>query len=243
MVDYYDRGEPPPQFCYTLTPMNNDYQLLQTPDHLGLQDTQKRFNPIFVDFSAKKIAHRSKKATLKNEPLAKALGLHKKWQTKPTLIDATAGLGQDSFILASLGIEVLMLERSPVLYALLEDGLNRARKDPLIAPIMERMQLIQTDAIHYLASLALNQRPDLIYLDPMFSARKKTALNCKEMQCLQTIVGEDIDANQLLKTALTCAKKRVVIKRPRLANPLEKTKPTYCLIGSSCRFDVYILTE
>jgi 16S rRNA (guanine1516-N2)-methyltransferase len=214
-----------------------DYLLLVTPDYIGLQDTQQRFKPIYVDFLAKKITLRRKQASFKKEPMAQALGLRKKSALPPFLIDATAGLGQDSFILASLGLEVTMLERSPILHILLEDGLNRAQQDLLVAPIIGRMHLVKADAITYLA----NCEPDLIYLDPMFSERKKSALNCKEMQYLQAVVGQDFDANQLLKTALACAHKRVVIKRPRLATPLVETKPTYSLTGSSCRFDVYVI--
>lgn len=195
-------------------------------------------NSIRIDFLSKKITHRRKQISLKNESLAKALGLKKKTD-KPYIIDATAGLAQDSFILACLGFEVTLLERSPIIHALLLDAFARAKQDASLIPVINRLHLVHADAIQYLTSL--NPRPDIVYLDPMFPERKKSALNKKEMRMLQTIVGEDSDSNQLLQSALACALRRVVVKRPLLAEPLTGLEPSYCLKGSSNRFDIYII--
>ena len=105
---------------------------------------------------------------------------------------------------------------------------------------MQRLHLIQSDAIFYLKNLEISARPDIIYLDPMFPERSKTALVKKEMRIFQDIVGDDNDADLLLKTALACASQRVVVKRPRLAKPLADIEPNNYLKGSSSRFDVYI---
>jgi len=196
--------------------------------------------PIYIDFLSKKITHRRKKASIHHELLAKALGLRKKTEKPPRIMDATAGLAQDSFILACLGFEVTLLERSPVVYAALLEGIARAEQHPEVSAVIKRMHLLHVDSIQYLASLTLDQRPDIIYLDPMFPERKKTALNKKEMRLLHDVVGEDLDSAQLFQTAIACALKRVVVKRPLSAEPLALLEPSYFLKGSSNRFDIYL---
>lgn len=191
-----------------------------------------------IDFLTGNLAYRRKHTSLRREMLARAMGLKNK--TTPYIVDATAGLGRDSFILACLGFEVTLLERSPVIYALLADGIERASQEPEIQPIMQRLHLIQADAITWMQALDPLHRPDIIYLDPMFPERSKSALPRKEMQIFQQIVGNDPDADLLLKTALTCSTQRVVVKRPRLATPLADASPAFCLKGSSSRFDVYL---
>lgn len=200
---------------------------------------------IHIDFLSKKITHRREHTSLKKETLAKAMGLKGPkdaltLRNLPRIIDATAGFAQDSFILASLGFEITLLERSTTIYTLLTAAMTQAKQDPNVEPIINRMHLIQTDSIQYLASLKSKEKPNIIYLDPMFPERKKSALNKKEMRFLHETVGDDPDADQLLRIALACATERVVVKRPRLALPLADLKPTYCLAGSSSRFDIYL---
>lgn len=190
-----------------------------------------------VDFLSGKMKYRRQHTSLRREALARALGL-KNIMPHPTIIDATAGLARDSFILAALGFEVTLLERSPVIHALITDGMQRALKDPETAPIIARMHLIQADAISWLKNH--DPRPDLIYLDPMFPERKKSALPKKNMRIFHEIVGDDLDAAALLETALACAASRVVVKRPRLAATLAGPRPSFSISGSSSRFDVYL---
>jgi 16S rRNA (guanine1516-N2)-methyltransferase len=154
-------------------------------------------------------------------------------------VDATAGLGRDSFILASLGFKVRLIERSPIIHALLNDGLQRGLADPALAPIIKNMELIHADAILWLNETI--EKPDIIYLDPMFPDRKKSALSKLDMRIFHDIAGDDVDADQLLSTALACAARRVVVKRPRLAEELAGIKPAFALTGSSSRFDTYII--
>lgn len=217
-----------------------DYVLVFTPNYLGLQKTsESKFAPFYIDFIGGKIQYRSQAANLRNELLARAMGQTP--ATHPRIVDVTAGLGRDSFILATLGFEITLLERSPIIYALLRDALNRARMIEAFAPIIARMQLIQSDAIHWLAQQTLFDRPDVIYLDPMFPIRKKSASVKKEMVILQELLGKDEDSETLFRQALACAGKRVVVKRPRLAvNITETDKPNFSLTGKSSRFDIYL---
>lgn len=222
----------------THQPEQYDYILQYTDAHLTLQKMHSTLRPFFIDFLSGKLTYRRKQASLRTEALARALGLHNISPPLFTIIDATAGLGRDSFILASLGFHVQLIERSPIIHALLEDGIKRAALDPEVAPITSRLQLIQADAISWLPELIPS--PELIYLDPMFPEKQKSAAVKKEMQIFQDLLGTDQDTEILLKTALTCASKRVVVKRPRLAKPIPGAPPSYSLTGSSSRFDIYL---
>jgi 16S rRNA (guanine1516-N2)-methyltransferase len=221
---------------YTHTAADYDYLLVLTPDYLGIKKTRDASHPFYIDFTAAKLTYRRKQLSLRNEAISRALGLKKNLQ--PIIVDATAGLARDSFIVAALGFEVILLERSSIIAALLSDALQRALQNEECAPIVKRMRLIHTDAISWLKNAA--PKPDLIYLDPMFPERRKSALVKKEMQIFQAIIGEDTDSALLLETALTCANQRVVVKRPRLASELAGPKPSVSLSGSSSRFDIYL---
>ena len=214
-----------------------DYLLIYTPTYLGLHASGENLaSPFYIDFLSGKLLYRQQHASRKKELLARAMGVSPR--EHPIIVDATAGLGRDSFILASLGFHITLLERSPILHALLTDAILRASLDPRLLPVMKRMHLIKTDSITWLSK----QPPaDIIYLDPMFPERKKSALSKGNMQIFHDIVGADPDAGLLLETALSCAITRVVVKRPRLAEPLSGIKPTYSLSGNSSRFDIYII--
>lgn len=214
-----------------------DYVLLLSPKHLGLLKMGEKSLPVFVDFLSGKMAYRRQHASLRNEILARALGLNHR--ASPLIVDATAGLARDSFILASLGFEIQLLERSPIIHALVEDGIKRASGNVHVTDIVKRLHLVQTDAITWLKNMP--ERPDIIYLDPMFPERQKSALVKKEMRIFHDVVGDDPDSEELLKTAITCATKRVVVKRPRLASPIDDLPPSYSLKGSSSRFDIYLI--
>jgi 16S rRNA (guanine1516-N2)-methyltransferase len=218
------------------SPEDFDYLLALSKKHLGLIKTHEKMLPIFVDFLSGKMAYRREHASLRNEALARALGLNHR--VSPKLVDATSGLARDSFILASLGFDVQLLERSPIVHALVADGIKRAMENKHVAPIVSRLHLIQTDAITWLQQ---NKPVDIVYLDPMFPEREKMALVKKEMRIFQDLLGNDMDAERLLQTALACALKRVVVKRPRLAKAIEGPNPSFSLKGSSSRFDIYIL--
>jgi 16S rRNA (guanine1516-N2)-methyltransferase len=194
--------------------------------------------PIHIDFLSGKVAYRAKHATRRNELLARALNISPREQ--PLIVDATAGLGRDSFILASLGYDVIMIERSPILHQLLTDAMERAKTDPATAAIIARMTLIHADAKEWLVAKNYSRSPDIIYLDPMFPERKKSASVKKEMLTLQELLGKDTDCAMLFEAAMDCAKRRVVVKRPRLAENITARAPDYTLKGNSSRFDIYL---
>ena len=205
---------------------------------LGLQLTGKGApGPVRAEFVTGKMGYRREHGGGAGQLVAKAVGLQK---TRATLnvVDATAGLGQDAFVLASLGCRVTLFERNPVIHALLADGLARAALNLDCAAIVERMRLLEGSSIDWLAQ-ADAEAADIVYLDPMFPHRDKSALVKKEMQVFRTIVGDDEDSGQLLAGALERARYRVVVKRPRKAPAIEGPEPTTRIEGKSSRYDVY----
>jgi len=217
------------------------YLLHQSPNRLELLNTNEpNTKAIFVDFEAGKNNHRRLYGGGKGQDFAKALGLQK--FPKATIIDATAGLGGDAFVMATLGCKVTLIERNPVIQQLLSDGLARAdsSEDPDVQTISARMRLVQQHAISYLDKLEADEYPQLIYLDPMFPEREKTALVKKEMRFFHDIVGKDEDSAELLEIALTRAIERVVVKRPLRAETLNSYKPDFDIRGKTVRYDVYL---
>jgi 16S rRNA (guanine1516-N2)-methyltransferase len=128
-----------------------------------------------------------------------------------------------------------MIERSPIIAALLQDGLERAEGlEPL-----SRLQLITGDAKEVLLELA--QTSEVIYLDPMYPESGKSAAKRKEMRLFRELVGDDVDITELFEIALQTARKRVVLKRPLKAPTL--TRPSHVLEGKTVRFDVYLTSQ
>jgi 16S rRNA (guanine1516-N2)-methyltransferase len=212
-------------------------ELIHLNDRLVLHASDKNApGDVYVDFLEGALLHRKKYGGGKNQLIAKAVGIKPK--IKLSVLDVTAGLGRDAFVLATLGCDVTMCERSPIIHALLEDGLLRGNQEKWFLDLS--LQLIHADAIDYLKTLSDAQKPDVIYIDPMFPEKTKTALVKKEMRALREVVGDDVDSEKLLNAALAMAKKRVVVKRAKLAPTLTEKKPTIVYMGKSSRFDVYI---
>ena len=168
---------------------------------------------------------------------------------QPVVWDATGGLGRDSFVLANLNLAVHTFEQHPAVFALLQDGLHRAAQSPEIAAIAARITLHQGNAAAQMATLAAQiGKPDVVYLDPMYPERQKSAAVKKEMAYFHELVGQPenefsaFSANDaaLFQAARAVAKKRVVVKRPRLGVFLCGEKPAYQYEGKSTRFDVYL---
>lgn len=224
---FYFSDKPQGQFFLELT--NQHLQLRQSDKHTP--------GPIYIDFCSGQIAHRRLFGGGKGQTIAKAVGLKK--NSSLIILDATAGMGKDAFVFASLGAEVILMERSPVSAALLTDALHRASMDEAIADIIQRMSFVFGDA-RKLTSNSLNKTPDVIYLDPMFPHRKKTALVKKEMLAFQHIIGDDKDSHELLNICRQLTKKRVVVKRPIKAPYLDDQKPSLSMKMKKHRFDIYI---
>ena len=191
----------------------------------------EHFSPLCVDFSSS--IWQKRRDAGKKQGLVRAC--------KPAegvrILDATAGWGRDAAVLASFGAEVHMLERQPVMAALLADGLSRMSHQP--APSLV-LSLLAMDAKNYLQMLATVDYPDVIYIDPMHPARQKSALVKKDMQALQQLIGADNDACDLIQLAITRARQRVVVKWPQRLAPL--LPPTLSISGKTVRFDVYSST-
>ncbi|SIQ16813.1 class I SAM-dependent methyltransferase [Aquipseudomonas alcaligenes] len=192
--------------------------------------------PVRVDFVEGAVAHRRLFGGGSGQMIAKAVGVQP--GVRPSVLDATAGLGRDAFVLATLGCAMTLSERQPIIAALLEDGLARARRDAEVAPIAAQMRLLQGNAIELMRDWQ-GEPPQVIYLDPMFPHRDKSALVKKEMRLFRPLVGDDLDAPALLQAALALATHRVVVKRPRKAPIIEGAKPSYALEGKSSRYDIY----
>lgn len=212
-------------------------QLVITQQHIEIR-APNLGKPIFIDFKQGKNAHRRKFGGGLGQALAKSIGLKK--GATPTVIDATAGFGRDGFVLANLGCNITLIERNCLIATLLDDALQRATDDPKIADVISRMSLINDDAIHYISNLKEQSYPDVIYLDPMYPSRKKSALVKKDMRLLHDLIGSDIDSYLLLTAARKVALKRVVVKRPKSAPFPSQKKPTTSVASKNTRYDIYL---
>jgi len=222
---------------------NNTLQLAR-PDNVSVN----------IDFINGKATQRVAESNFTKQPLARALGLHKlrskdeNERQTPTVIDATAGLGTDAWMIASLGCSVRLLEQSPVLCALLQHAIDTAQSSTAHATVANQLELIKTNSIDYLHDGA-SARADIIYLDPMYPPARKQALVKKGMQLLHELIGPDSNGPALLAAALTKANYRVVVKRPKgapeLGSSAEVTKLWSGQItqveSPNTRFDVYHL--
>jgi 16S rRNA (guanine1516-N2)-methyltransferase len=190
-----------------------------------------------VDFVEGAVAHRLRFGGGRGQPIAKAMGLRD--GKTPSIIDATAGLGRDSFLLASLGAQVTMIERSDKMHALLVDGMDRAAKEGgELRDIIGRMTLLKGDAKDLLPGLD----GEAILIDPMHPERKNSALVKLELRQVRDIVGTDEDASELAQVALKYARSRVVLKWPVKADPIAGINPfSHQILGKTTRYDVWMV--
>lgn len=220
------------------------WQLVFTAQGLSLRlSTEPNWSDIRVDFSSAALQYRKQHGGGRNEAIAKAIGI--KGKESLSVVDCTAGMGTDSFVMASVGAKVTMLERSPVIAALLEDALLRLNDAGEM--VVDNLSLLSCDAIEYLTEATTTCSPtraDVIYLDPMFPHKKKSALVKKEMQAFHLLIGPDQDSERLLTTAIDYKPKRIVVKRPTSApqlNNIQNLNPSMEIRSKKHRFDVYVL--
>jgi len=225
--------------CTPLAKVTTPISLNFTPNFIELIDFENNTN-IHVDFLSGTTAHRQHYGGGKGQAIAKALGL-KTAKALPHVLDATAGLAKDAFVIATLGCPVIMLEQSAIVAKLVADGIERANHDEQFRTIIDTgFSLIQQNCISYFESLSEQAvMPDVIYLDPMYPDRKKSALVKKNMQLLQKLLGIDDNADELLDASLQYAKNRVVVKRPKGAKPISTRKPNTVIESKKTRYDVY----
>ena len=180
---------------------------------------------------------RIKQSKLAHELLVRAARV--KGVETPHAIDATAGFGEDALLLAAAGFHVQLFEQDPVIAALLADGLARAAEHPQLAPITQRMRLTQGDSVQALQARASMDvaRPDVVYLDPMFPARTKSAAVKKKFQLLHHLEAPCTNEEELLLAAIASKPRKVVIKRPAKGPYLAGIKPSYSITGKAVRYD------
>jgi len=193
-----------------------------------------KLSDLSFDFADGEVGFRATRVSKSNEVVAKALGC--KPHYRPTVLDATAGMGRDSLIMAMLGCKVSMQERNPAIYLLLENALDRFQKQGGPRELVGELSLSQQNSIESLSQC----EAEVIYLDPMFPERKKKALVKKEMRLFKLLAGEDLDADSLLTEALKSNAKRVVVKRPKGAPILAGLKPSHEITAKKFRYDVYL---
>jgi len=190
---------------------------------------------LYVDFLDNALYNRISKLKVANELIARACGLHKR--SRPIILDATAGLGNDAYILANFGAKLILIEENPFIFKLLEDGIWRLQASSL--PCKNNfLKIYNKSAQEIIPQICNNMQPDIIYLDPMFEKIKKNTASKKEMQILQNLIATQ-NTDNLLELALTYAAK-VVVKRARKGGFLANKKPNHQIIGSANRFDVYL---
>ncbi len=173
---------------------------------------------------------------LGRELLVKAARI--KGEAAPVAFDATAGLGEDSLLLASAGFEVTMCESDPVIAALLADALERAACDSDLAVIASRMRLVAGDSVAELP--ALGRPVDVVYLDPMFPARTKSAAVKKKFQLLHKLESPCANEAELMDAALAARPRKIVVKRPIKAPVLAGVAPSHSISGKAVRYDVIV---
>lgn len=189
-----------------------------------------------IDFSDNSLRKRALDG-LKRQGIGKAVGLKKK--PLPDILDATAGLGSDAYLLASAGCQVFLLERSAIIHALLQDALQRlsSQADSPADSVARNLKLLHAD---FLDQSLAESSVDVVYLDPMFPTDRKSARSGKGMYLLQELLGNDCEEEQMLAKARYVARNRVVVKRGKRSSWLAQKEPDIIFRGSSSRFDVYL---
>lgn len=182
--------------------------------------------------------HRVTNGRLSHEMLVKAA---KNDGENLKAIDATAGMGEDSFLLAAYGYNVTLCEQNPIIAILLKDAIRRAARNPQLKEIASRMTLQNTDSIKYMSEN--KTAVDVIYLDPMFPARQKSGLINKKLQLIQKLEPPCSDEIDLFNAALIANPSKIIVKRPLKAPTLADRKPTFSLMGKAIRYDVYSISN
>lgn len=170
---------------------------------------------------------------LKEDRLAKAIGIKKNLGLN--VLDLTAGLGRDAFHLACLGAKVIALEKEAMIFKAISS-------QPL--PEYINLKFLNEEATSYLRELSEKNLPDVIYFDPMFPEKKKTALPSKESRLLQKLapLNSTEELVEILNLSLKKSKKRVVVKRPHYAGSVIES-PHHVIEGKSVRYDVYMASH
>lgn len=205
-----------------------------TEDGLALTDGTLHMTGDFTN-----MLPRLKRNNLLGEMVVKAAKI-KGEEKQLTVLDATAGMGEDSLLLAAAGFRVLLYEYDPIIAALLHDTLMRAALIPELSDAVSRMELHQENSIEAMSTLTDAEKPDVILLDPMFPERQKSGLIKKKFQLLQQLERPCSDEADLLGAAIKVKPRKIIIKRPLKGPYLAGVKPSYSLSGKAIRYDCMI---
>ena len=229
----YETTEPPAQAVAQARAAG--LELTATPEGLALTDGTMELRADFTRMLA-----RLRPAALSGELLVRAARV--RGVEAPVAVDATAGLGEDSLLLAAAGFRVRMFECNPVICALLADALARAASHPVLGAVVARMELTCGDSLEGLARIAQGGEaaPDVVYLDPMFPARQKSAAVKKKFQLLHHLESPCANEEDLLRAALAAHPRKVVIKRPAKGPQLAGARPSYSMAGKAVRYDCIV---
>ncbi len=211
------------------------FWLVVSKEGIRLEDTSSKIGALKIDFLSGSNLHRLHHSQGQREYLLRAIGKH---PPKTTIVDATAGLASDGFMLAVRGFKVTLIEQNPVVATLLEDALARAYKDSEHGQmLLANLQLKIGNAQDILDNMP--DKPEFIYLDPMYPKTDKSSLPTKSMQYLQKIVVPE-SKDDLLVNSLENVKKKVVVKRSKTASYLENINPSHQIFGKTTRYDIYL---
>lgn len=225
-----------PQPAHSEIRLPPDFAFIEDEQGLAIYKPATKEKPLRLDFASERLNWR-RKSGVGREDLLRAIGF--KPDALPSVLDLTAGLGRDAFLLADRGCSVTLLERSAVMAALLSDALARGCKSIDTHAACARMRLLQVEAVSAMLSWQ-DEPPEVVLIDPMYPEHGTTALPHKEMRWLRELVGDDQDADALLTPALALARQRVVVKRPLKAPDLNGLTPHHRHRGRAVRFDVYL---
>jgi 16S rRNA (guanine1516-N2)-methyltransferase len=219
LVDFIEKN---PQLFDITSEMSTD------DDFLIFKNNQLYFHneaigEMSFDFATDMRYHLGQHYSLSKEPLAKALGLV--GHPGKLIWDATCGTGKDAVLISHFKANIIAFERHPVVYLLLCDAKRRS-------PV--NFEIVFSDSL----KISPEKKPAVIYYDPMYPEKKKSALARKEMRIFKQVVGDDSDSKEFLEWALTVSTERVVVKRPLHALPI-KENPTASYKGKSTRYDMY----
>jgi len=228
------------EFVAIADDLDSGVALVIDTDRSWLQRLQSpRLGPVYIDFSSADMLYRRKSGH--NEPLGRAIGV--KGDKRPRVFDATAGLGRDAFVLADLGCSITLSEQSVPLCYLLDQARELAlmSANDKVVKAASRMRVLCGDSRQQAIDAF-----DVIYIDPMFPERGKTAAVKKDLATVQALFGDHLLANDpedLLVWAMAQPVERVVIKRPVKAPALDTTKPSHSITGKTIRFDVIVKSK
>jgi 16S rRNA G966 N2-methylase RsmD len=185
---------------------------------LQLQDLDdKNSKPFSLDFE-----------TLDKEKKSNNL-LHKcfsKFDTSSKVFDLTAGFCKDANSIANMGFQVTAYEKESWLFEFNKTCLSSLKKSNL--------NLINLNSKRALKKVT---KKDILFLDPMFEINSRASAK-KEIQFLRKCITTSSE-KEILDAAQKSSAGVIIIKRHKLSNSQNPTKPSYVIKGKVISFEVF----